>query len=86
VKDDEKYFIKRILKECSKDENNNFRPTYKTPREIINEPNFPINPKRALYLLDKWSGKGLYDYGVALDLGWLEPAGVEIANNIYLEF
>lgn len=28
--------------------------------------------KQLLYFLRKWSGKGFYDYGVSLDLGWLE--------------
>lgn len=40
-----------------------------TPREIIKK--MPINEKRAHYLLQKWSDKGLYDYGVSLDLGWI---------------
>lgn len=40
------------------------------PRDIIES--LPINNKRAHYLLEKWSDKGLYDYGVAIDLGWLE--------------
>jgi hypothetical protein len=26
--------------------------------------------KQALCTLEKWSRKGLYDYGVCLDLGW----------------
>lgn len=42
----------------------------KTPRNVINE--FPINHKRAWYLLDKWSKNGDYDWGVNLDLGWIE--------------
>lgn len=29
------------------------------------------HPKQAWRTLEKWAGKGLYDYGVALDLGWL---------------
>jgi hypothetical protein len=27
--------------------------------------------KQAHRTLEKWSAKGLYDYGVALDLGWI---------------
>lgn len=42
----------------------------KSPRELINE--LPINHKRAWYILRKWSGKGIYNYGVTLDLGWIE--------------
>ena len=29
------------------------------------------SPKQAWATLEKWTRKGLYDYGVALDLGWL---------------
>jgi hypothetical protein len=28
------------------------------------------SPKQALCTLQKWDRKGLYDYGVSLDLGW----------------
>lgn len=40
-----------------------------SPRELIEK--LPINDKRAHYLLSKWCARGRYDYGVALDLGWL---------------
>lgn len=43
-----------------------------TPRDIIIICKEFIHPKRAEYLLNKWSDKGFYDYGVALDLGWFE--------------
>lgn len=33
--------------------------------------------KRVQYLAWKWSDRGLYDYGVCADLGWLEVAGVD---------
>jgi hypothetical protein len=36
--------------------------------------------KRAYYLLEKWSEKDWYDYGVALDLGWLTDKGKETAS------
>lgn len=36
-----------------------------------------LHYKRAWYLLDKWSLKGWYDYGVTLDLGWLTDEGRE---------
>lgn len=29
--------------------------------------------KQLWYYLEKWSGLGLYDYGVTLDLGWFNP-------------
>lgn len=49
-----------------------------TPREIINLPMFKhfMHYKRAWYLLDKWSSKGWYDWGVTLDLGWLTDEGI----------
>ena len=28
--------------------------------------------KQLLYYLEKWSNRGIYDYGVSLDLGWFE--------------
>jgi hypothetical protein len=31
-------------------------------------------PKQAARTLEKWCRKGWYDYGVALDLGWLTAA------------
>lgn len=43
------------------------------PREVINEmvENKMIeSPKQALRTLEKWLHKGIYDYGVSLDLGW----------------
>ena len=30
-----------------------------------------IPVKRCHYILEKWTIKGIYDYGVTLDLGWL---------------
>lgn len=47
-----------------------------TPRDLISEPGFPLNHKRAWFLLGKWADKGIYEYGVCLDLGWLTPEGV----------
>ena len=37
-------------------------------RDLIAE--HDISEKRALYLLNKWTDKGWYSYGVCLDLGW----------------
>lgn len=31
------------------------------------------HPKQAWRTLEKWASKGLYDFGVAIDLGWLLP-------------
>jgi hypothetical protein len=53
-----------------------------SPRDIINEENFDMHYKRAWYLLDKWTRKGWYDYGVTLDLGWLTEKGKEKARQL----
>jgi hypothetical protein len=37
--------------------------------------------RRAVYLLRKWAGKGWYDYGVSVDLGWLTEKGREAARD-----
>lgn len=29
------------------------------------------NPKQAWRTLEKWAGRGEYDYGVVIDQGWL---------------
>lgn len=42
------------------------------PRDIINFLSEYINHKRCWYLLQKWGRLGFYDWGVSLDLGWLE--------------
>lgn len=41
-----------------------------------------IHYKRAWYLLQKWSAKGYYNYGVSLDLGWMEDKGIQKHNEI----
>jgi hypothetical protein len=46
---------------------------------LINESGFSIPYKRAWYLLEKWSDRGLYDYGVTSDLGWLTDKGKQLA-------
>ena len=51
----------------------------KKPRDIINEDGFYIHHKRAWYILEKWTRKGWYDYGVASDLGWLTEEGEKYA-------
>lgn len=51
-----------------------------TPRDLIQSPGFPLHPKRAWFLLEKWTGKGWYDYGVAVDLGWFTDEGAEQAR------
>lgn len=45
------------------------------PRDVIAkmvEDGDIASPKQAWATLEKWSRRGEYDYGVSLDLGWLE--------------
>jgi hypothetical protein len=72
-KPDELLFLKLLLARCRRIGTR----TGETPRQIINSADFPIAPKRAWYLLEKFSGgRDWYDFGVALDLGWLTKKGV----------
>jgi hypothetical protein len=38
-----------------------------------------IHPRRVIYLCGKWANRGIYEYGVSVDLGWPthpdEPVG-----------
>ena len=38
--------------------------------------------KRHYYILEKWSGKGYWNYGITLRSGWLEPEGFEYLKKI----
>ena len=47
----------------------------KIPRDVIQEmldKKMIKSKKQAHWTLTKWTNKGIYDYGVSLDLGWLE--------------
>lgn len=35
-----------------------------------------LNDKRAAYILEKWTNKGWYDYGVNVFAGWLTDEGM----------
>jgi len=69
-KEDEIYFWNRIKAAGY--------TTAATPRDIINESDFPLHHKRAWYLLQKWADKGWYTYGVTLDLGWITEEGMKV--------
>lgn len=52
----------------------------KTPRESIElmvTAGIINSPEQAWRTLEKWARKGLYDYGVSLDLGWLTDVDPE---------
>lgn len=39
-------------------------------------------PNRVLYILEKWSGKGWWEYGVSLRCGWMTQDGKAAARSI----
>ncbi len=49
------------------------------PRDTINTSGALLHYKRCWRWLEKWERKGWYDYGVALDLGWLTDEGKQRA-------
>ncbi len=56
-------------------EEEDLRPRYGAER-------IGMDPNRLRYLCEKWAGKGIYDYGVACDLGWkLDECGAPIRSN-----
>lgn len=57
----------------------------RTPRAILAAHPTLMHPKRMWAMLDKWVGRGLYEYGVCLDLGWLTPAGITFAKKVLAE-
>jgi len=75
IKDDEIWFFfvcKCCLKRAGKWEEGI------TARELIETLGFPMAPKRAWYLLEKWTGSGWYNYGVSVDMGWMEREAFEV--------
>jgi hypothetical protein len=50
------------------------------PRNVGEAAGMPY--KRVCYLCEKWAGKGWYDYGVSVDLGWLTEAGLAAAKKL----
>ena len=74
MKQDEIDFLIQVFQRCRRDS-----PDRTTPRKIIESDAFTMPHKRAWYLLDKWSDRNLYDYGVTIDLGWLTEQGEQLA-------
>ena len=74
MKNDERDFLLLIYSKCPSCNANC------TVRDIINSNECPVQYKRAWYILEKWSAKDLYTYGVTLDLGWLTDKGIEMAS------
>jgi hypothetical protein len=78
MKDDEKQLLILISQKCKIKEY--------SVRDLINSGLCAIHHKRCWYLLDKWSSKNLYDYGVSLDLGWLTEDGIRKAKELITEY
>ena len=64
LRESQEFMFKELLKE-------NLKRGY-TVRETIK--NTTINPKRAIYLLEKFTDRNEYEYGVSIDLGWFNDA------------
>lgn len=72
MKEDEKAFFRTCLKFISIQGVPKHEHREVTPRTIIQIISEFMNYKRCWYLLEKWSDKGFYNYGVTVDLGWFE--------------
>jgi hypothetical protein len=55
-------------------------PTFKHLRDIA--AGIGMHPKRAQYLFEKWSRKGIVEYGVSAGTGWLTIDGFAKARAI----
>ena len=74
MKEDEIKFFKTMIRygRCSKNDFTYHGIGSISARSIINILSEFMNYKRCWYLLHKWSNLGFYNYGVALDFGWIE--------------
>ncbi|KAF6564513.1 hypothetical protein G9G63_10240 [Paenibacillus sp. EKM202P] len=84
MKEDEKRFLLDVYNRCANYAIHNpcTQGRRTTPRVLINEPDFYMHHKRAWYLLEKWSGKNWYEWGVTMDLGWLTLEGEKAAKEL----
>ena len=85
MKDDEKKFLIHVYQEVGKETGGTTVfgfPETVFPRDIINQPESNMNYKRAWYLLEKWTDKGLYTFGTTLDMGWLTEEGKQKAREL----
>lgn len=79
MKEDEKQFLILVYEKCKRYEDTKEKYYVRT---LINSEDCTIHHKRCWYLLEKWAGQGLYDYGVTLDLGWLTEKGINRAKEL----
>lgn len=68
MKHDEMELLKALQKRTEED------PNMPSPRQLVIDLN--MNEKRAAYIFEKWTDKGLYDYGVSVMAGWLTEKGL----------
>ncbi|MCM3131874.1 hypothetical protein M3629_03710 [Paenibacillus polysaccharolyticus] len=79
MKDDEKRFLIDIYNRCH---NGYLKKDGISVKDLVQEEVFYINHKRAYTLLEKWSRKGWYEYGVSVRVGWLQPEGIAKAKEL----
>lgn len=73
----ERIFFQACLMNCRKYDSL-LRTEYRTIRDIVKQfTDMGFPQKRLLYYLGKWDGKGFYEHGVTIDLGWFCPAGLK---------
>lgn len=78
MKPDEKEFLLALFVEAEKP-----LMVRKPTREVGAGVGIP--PRRVAYICEKWSRKGWYNYGVSVDMGWLEAPGLEAARGLTAE-
>ena len=76
MKPDEAIFLKACQAQCPPYSPGRDLKATRFPRDVYNESG--LNGKRACAILDKWSSKGWYDYGVSVDLGWMTSKGMAV--------
>lgn len=71
MKDDERAALLALFRSHDR------RP-YSDRRLLADETVNFVHPKRLGYLLEKWTDKGWWDYGVSARTGWFTPEGVQV--------
>lgn len=75
-KEDEIEFFNYLVKQADGKDISYFQPT----RKVIEA--FPMHPKRQQYVLLKWEGTGIWEYGINEFAGWF---GVDAVNNFNIK-
>lgn len=71
MKEDEIKFFRLCYRYITHIRDKVYQGTY-SPRDLIDIIDEWLPHKRAWYYLEKWDRLGFYNYGVTLDLGWIE--------------